>query len=333
MPIKRITDLDEFKKLKKDWNLLLREAEIDTIFLTHDWFYTWWDCFSGDHELEILLYHDQKNRLKGIAPFKKKKGHISFLASHQVSDYCDFIAEKENKELFFREIFAFIEKVHSPLEKIELINIPSDSGTISIISSVAPEYGFSVSTSVSELVPVLKLPESVDKYLSDFNRKKRHELRRKMKRVEKLPGLSLKKIKGYEEIRDCILSFIQLHEKSDSDKDLFWKERNMRTFFKKITRRFSNNEWIELLLLFKHETLMAGLLAFDYHNIIYLYNTAYSKDYAWYSPGIYLFYKMITSAIKDNKEKVNFLRGQENYKYFFQAKESKIQNLIISSGE
>lgn len=333
MPIKRITDPVEFKELKKDWNLLLREAEIDTIFLTHDWFYTWWDCFSGDYDLEILLYYDQKKRFKGIAPFKIKKGHISFLASHQVSDYCDFIAGKKNKELFFREIFAFIEKVHSPLEKIELINIPSESGTVSIISSVAPEYGFSVSSSVSELVPVLELPDSLDKYLSDFKRKNRHELRRKMKRVEKLPGLSIKKIKGYEEVRDCISSFIQLHEKSDSDKDLFWKERNMRTFFKEITRRFSSNEWVELVLLYQYERLMAGLLAFDYHNIIYLYNTAYSNDYAWYSPGIYLFYEMIVSAIKDNKEKVDFLRGRENYKYFFQAKESKIHNLIIVPGE
>jgi CelD/BcsL family acetyltransferase involved in cellulose biosynthesis len=107
----------------------------------------------------------------------------------------------------------------------------------------------------------------------------------------------------------------------------------MRYFFKKIVRRFSKNEWIELLLLFQHERMMAGLLAFDYKNIIYLFNTAYSSDYAWYSPGTYLFYKMIISAIKDNKEKVDFLRGRENYKYFFQAKESKIKNLIIVPGE
>ena len=333
MPIKRLIDLLELEKLKEDWNALLSGSEINTIFLTYEWFYTWWDCFSGDSDLEILLYYDQKNRLKGIAPFKRKKGHISFLANHQVSDYCDFIAEKKNKELFFREIFTFIEKFIFPLEKIELINIPSESETIPIMSSVALEYGFSVSTSVSELVPILKLPDSVDKYLSDFGRKKRHELRRKMKRIEKLPGLSLKKIQGYVEIRDCILSFIQLHEKSDSDKDLFWKEKNMRTFFKQIARLFSKNEWIELLLLFQHERLMAGLLAFDYHNTIYLYNTAYSNDYAWYSPGIYLFYEMVTSAIKEKKEKVDFLRGRENYKYFFQAKESKIHNLIIIPGE
>jgi hypothetical protein len=175
--------------------LLLKESEIDTIFLTHEWFHTWWDCFSGGYELEILLYYDQQNKLKGIAPLKKKKGHISFLANHQVSDYCDFIAEKKNKELFFHEIFASIENICSPLEKIELINIPSVSETISIISSVAPKYGFSVSVSTSELVPVLEPPDSVDEYLSDFKSKNRHELHRKIKRIEKLPGLSLKKIK------------------------------------------------------------------------------------------------------------------------------------------
>jgi len=333
MPLKRLSDLGEFEKTNQEWNSLLRESEIDSVFLTHEWFYGWWNCFSADYHLEILLYTDQKGTLKGIAPFKNKGNQISFLASHEVTDYCDFIVGRENKESFFREILSYIKKNHPTLEKINLINIPSKSATLSIMSSLALEYAFSVSTESSEVVPILMLPDSIDTYLFELKRKNRHELRRKIKRVKKLPGLSLKKIKKSDEIKKYIKSFIHLHELSGEEKKLFWQKRNIYSFFENIAPLFSLKEWIELLLLYQHEKLIAALLFFDYHNVIYLYNTAYSPDYAWYSPGTYLFYDVITSAIRDKKEKVDFLRGQENYKFFFHAKESTIHNLILIPGE
>jgi len=333
MPITKLSDPGDFEKINRAWSLLLRKSEIDSVFLTHEWFYAWWNCFSADYHLEMLLFTDQKGTLKGIAPFKIKGDQISFIANHEVTDYCDFIAEKENKETFFREILSYIKKNHSRLKKIDLINIPSKSDTLSILSSLAREYGFSVSKELSEVVPILILPDSIDSYLFELKRKNRHELRRKIKRIEKLPGLSLRRIKDSEEIKKYIKSFIRLHELSHEEKNIFWQKRNMCSFFENIVRLFSLNEWSELLLLYQNEQLIAGLLTFDYHNTIYLYNTAYSPDYAWYSPGIYLFYDVIISAIRDKKKKVDFLRGQENYKFFFQAKESTIHNLVLIPGE
>lgn len=60
---------DGFAALKSEWNLLLQRSRYNTIFLTHEWQTTWWECL-GEGDLWIVAFRrSDTNELVGIAPF------------------------------------------------------------------------------------------------------------------------------------------------------------------------------------------------------------------------------------------------------------------------
>jgi hypothetical protein len=100
MKIERIASLDALERAQEEWDKFLFSSEQNCIFLTQEWFYSWWKSFSEDKSLEILVFTDENKDIAGIAPFLIKDKNIRFIASHEVSDYCDFIAKKEKKREF-----------------------------------------------------------------------------------------------------------------------------------------------------------------------------------------------------------------------------------------
>ena len=89
---------------------------------------------------------------------------------------------------------------------------------------------------------------------------------------------------------------------------------------------------MELIFLYHGDKIMASLLNFMYEDKVYFYNVAYNRDYAWYSPGLFLFDHSIRQAISEKKKEADFLRGREKYKYYFGAIESKIFDLTLTQG-
>ena len=71
--------------------------------------------------------------------------------------------------------------------------------------------------------------------------------------------------------------------------------------------------------------MLTGRLPFNEE--ISFYNVAFDREYARYSPGIYLFHESIKRVFAKRIRKVDFLRGREKYKYYFGAKDCKIYKL------
>jgi CelD/BcsL family acetyltransferase involved in cellulose biosynthesis len=209
------------------------------------------------------------------------------------------------------------------------MNVPSSSSTLDDLPRLAPKYGFSCAKEEVEVAPVLELPVSYEVYLENLSKKKRHELRRKLRRMGFLDGIRVEKITDTKNLRTYLDIFIALHKQGSTSKAKFWKKPKMTAFFHEMANRFSLREWIELNVLFYEDRILASLLNFSYSDRIYSYNVAFDRDFAWYSPGIFLFDHCIQEAISTGKKISDFLRGREEYKYYFGAKDSKIFRLIL----
>ncbi len=330
MKVERIRDLESLDELKDTWNKLLFSSEQNCIFLTHEWISSWWKCFSEKNSLEILIFKDEKENPEGIAPFMIKNKTLHFIASREVSDYCDIITVSERRKEIYENLLNYFRINYSDIKKIELINIKSLSPTLAFLPLLAPEHGFSSSCIETEVAPLLELPSSYEDYMKGLSKKNRHELRRKLKRVESLKGVETAKVTKTKELQSSIETFIALHKKGSPSKQKFWQKKGMCDFFSEITYRFSLQKWVELNFLYYEERIMAALLNFSYSDQIYFYNVAFNKDFAWYSPGLFLFNHCIKQAISDGKRKVDFLRGREKYKYYFGAEDSKIIQLTLT---
>jgi len=333
MKVERIRDFESLEELKDTWNELLFSSEQNCIFLTHEWISSWWKCFSEDNSLEILTFKDEEGNLAGIAPFMIKNKTLRFIASQEVSDYCDVITHKERRREFDENLLDYLKTTYSDVAKIELMNLKASSPTLSFLPSLAPEYGYSSSYTEIEVAPLLELSSSYEDYMKGLSKKNRHELRRKLKRIESLEGVKITKIKDVKELQSSLVTFIALHKEGSLLKEKFWGKKGMSDFFQEIASRFSLQKWVELNLLFYEDRIMAALLNFSYEDTIYFYNVAFNKDYAWYSPGIFLFNHCIKEAMSEGKRKADFLRGREKYKYYFGAEDSKIFRLILTLGK
>lgn len=332
MEVIRITDLEAFQETRELWNDFLRSSGQNCIFLTHEWFLSWWKSFSEEKSLEILLFKDKEDGLVGIAPLMREGNILRFMASREVTDYCDFIVLEGKEKEFFDSLFDYLKSQYSEIRSIELWNIKQSSPTLLFLPQLAPHHDFSFSSLESDVTPVLSLPSSYEKFLMLLGRKSRHELKRKLRRMEALEGLRNERIKDPKELQTAVRAFIHLHRKSGKAKEKFWKRKGMEDFFQELVLRFSQKGWVELNFLFHQEKIMASLLSFLYEDTLYFYNITYSRDYAWYSPGLYLFHKRLKHAIEEKKKQADFLRGREKYKYVFGAKESKILDLTLICG-
>jgi len=333
MKVEHICDLENLEKRRDMWNGLLFSSEQNCIFFTHEWISSWWKYFSGESSLEILIFKDEKGNPVGICPFMIRDECLCFIASQEVSDYCDIITLNERRKEFYEYLLKFIRENYPGIKKIELMNIKHSSPTLKFLPRLAPKYKYSCSLTETEVTPLLELPSSYEDYMKSLNKKNRHEIRRKLRRLESLDGVTVKKVTDPQELESAIELFIALHKKSSPLKEKFWETKGMTSFFREMTYRFFLQDWVELVFLYHEDEMMAALLNFIYSNQIYFYNVAYSRDFARFSPGIYLFNHSIEKAISERKEKADFLRGREEYKYYFGAEDSKIFTLNLTPQE
>ena len=332
MKIEQIKTVSRFEELRNIWNELVYSSDQNSIFLTHQWFYSWWRWLSEGKSLEILLYRSDSGPPVGIAPLMRENDVLAFLASREVTDYCDFIVRSGKEREFFESLLDFIRAQYPGVQKILLINIKQTSKTLHLLSQLAAKYDFTCTVTESEVAPILSLPTSYEDFLALLSRKNRHDLRRKLRRLEELEGVRTVKVMDAAGLQNSIKSFIQLHRRSDASKEEFWGSQGMADFFREIALQFSPQGWVELLLLLHNENIMAALFNFIYDGQILFYNVAYNRDYAWYSPGVFLFHQRLKEAIQEGKKEADFLRGREKYKYYFGAKESKIFDLTLETG-
>lgn len=332
MKIEQIKTISMFEEIRDTWNELLYSSDQNSIFLTHQWFYSWWRWLSEGKPLEIFLYRSDSGSPLGIAPLMREDDVLAFMASREVTDYCDFIIRRGKEREFFESLLDFFRVQYPGVQKILLMNIKQTSKTLYFLPHLAAKYDFTCTVTESEVAPMLSLPASYEDFLALLSRKNRHDLRRKLRRMEELDGVNTVKVVDAVGLQSSINSFIQLHRRSNASKEEFWRAQSMADFFREIALQFSPQGWVELLLLLHNENIMAALVNFIYDGQILFYNVAYNRDYAWYSPGVFLFHQRLKEAIQEGKKEADFLRGREKYKYYFGAKESKIFDLTLETG-
>ncbi len=329
MNVERIAKYERFTEVKTEWNALLSGSGQNSPFLTHQWFDAWWQSFSGKYTMEILFFRDDSGSLVGIAPLRASSGSLEFIASPEVTDYCDVIYSENRRSEIYACLWDQFRKNYSGLPRIELINIPEGSPTLTELPRLFADSGYICEVQKSEVVPRLQLPNSYVEYMDSLGRKNRHELRRKLRKLAALGQIRIQRIREPAILRASIAEFISLHRASSPEKQAFWQKQGMSCFFNTLSSLFSLENWMELSVLDAADRTIAFLVSFQYGGTVYFYNIAYDKEFSPYSPGFALFHHAIEQAIAESVTVVDFLRGREKYKYFFGAKESKIYSLKL----
>lgn len=333
MKIDCFTDATIFETLQTEWNALLHRAVIDSLFLTHEWQTGWWHNL-GTGELRVITFRDEREQLVGIAPLfvhQKNDGDLALalVGCVDVSDYLDLIVARGAEQAVYAGLLDFLARPDFPAwDSLDLCTVPADSPTNSLFKTMAEARGLTVEHKRHDVAPVIDLPDDWDTYLATLDKKQRHEIRRKLRRVEEA-NTRWYAIESIDELEPAVADFIELHKRSRPDKHMFMDER-MQAFFVDMAKRMFKAGWLRLVFLEAGGERAAAIWNLEYNNDVLVYNSGYDPvKFGALSPGIVLFAHSIRDAIAAHRRRYDFLRGNEEYKYRFGAHDTEVMELHV----
>jgi CelD/BcsL family acetyltransferase involved in cellulose biosynthesis len=159
-----------------------------------------------------------------------------------------------------------------------------------------------------EAAAVLELSPDYDRYLAGLRSKDRHEIRRKQRRFEAAIGQARLVRDGGP---DALGAFLWMHRAAGDRKGGFMTP-GMEEFFSGL---LGIEGAVLSLLTGEDGKPVAGAFGFEDEYAYYLYNSAYDPGSAAESPGVILIDRLIAGAIAGGKHRLDFLKGDEAYKF------------------
>tara|TARA_A100001037_G_C15153363_1_gene641307 strand:- start:8513 stop:9484 length:972 start_codon:yes stop_codon:yes gene_type:complete len=306
--LKEFTAISE---LSNDWESLLMKSDINTIFTNPHWSQLWWDHFAEGKQWKGL-YLESNSNIVGIAPMCVEQDTLKLIGNTETVDYNDFIVNPEFTENFFNLIIEYF--LANSFNALHLDSIQEKSLTYQRLPFIARENGLNVVVTVEDVSPGIQLPKSWDSYLSSLNKKHRHELRRKLRRLDATDNYKVEIIDQHDNLEQYMNTFNSLMKMSRVEK-MEYLTPEKEHFFNDLSSITSQQGFLKLFLLSMDNQYVSASLCFDYDNQRLLYNSGNNHEFDYYSVGLLLHSFAIKDAIEHNLHYFDFLRGDEQYKY------------------
>src|SRR5439155_3505496 len=194
---------------RQEWEELLRSSASDVVFMTWQWQSLWWKHFGAGQgcKLHLLALRDERGALVGIAPLyvaseplpppeeyregeERPEGEgppvrvVRIVGGIDIADYLDVIAPADKLPVVWAAVFAYLNDLRGEWDVIDFHSLPEWSPSRELVPRLAHEWDLDARTFPEDVSPVLALPGDFETYLMSLRKKDRHELRRKVRKLE-----------------------------------------------------------------------------------------------------------------------------------------------------
>ncbi len=319
---------ETFTSLKGEWNILLEKSKARHIFVTWDWQDIWWRTFGDGLELHLIAVREGQD-LVGIAPLVKQGRTVQFCGGADVSDYLDFVAVAGREAEVLSTVLTYLDDF-GPFE-LDLHSLRHDSPTLVHLPEIARNRGKKPMLQEEETCPYVDLPGDWETYVASLSKKDRHELRRKIRRLEASAAFSWYVAPSVFDPSAYAETFLRLCRLSREEKALFLGDERMQLFFRSIVGQFQPSGVLRMYFMEISGERVSTALCFDQGEELWLYNSGFDPSYAHLSVGLLLKSYCVRDAIEAGKARFDFLRGREPYKYDLGGVDKPIYRLQITS--
>lgn len=312
-------------KLDSGMASLLQRRDERPVFLHPVWLQTWLSEF-GDRCEPCLIVADGSDMI-GAAPLMRVEERLTFIGDASICDYMDFVVDPDAGERAYAALWRQIER--EAWEELDLWGLPAQSPTREAVKRLAKNAGLQVQEELEAVAPRISLPGSWEDYIASLGKKDRHELRRKLRRVFDSGGsVRLDVLEEQAEVATAMPTFLELHTGSRLDKMGFMTD-GMASFFRRMASALAAEGLVRLFMLRINARPAAAVFCFDAGSSLYLYNSGYDPAFAGLSVGLVSKALCIRWAIENGKSTLDFLRGNEAYKYDLGAVDQEIYKIVV----
>jgi CelD/BcsL family acetyltransferase involved in cellulose biosynthesis len=316
----------DFESIPKYYNDPGSRLNWELVFTLPGWLQVWWENFGSGTQLYLRVVRQQEQVI-GIAPLQIGTGAASIIGSIDVCDYQDCIVAAGHEKDFYVAILEDLKQ--NGILELNFEPVRNDSTIAKYLLPLLQEKPVQMSSRQVDVSMDMDLPETWEEYLTSLDRKQRHELRRKMRNLQDIGETNYRVIEEKAAIPETIDKFLKLFPESRGDKALFMTGK-MQKYFHSLAIALAEYGVIKFGVLEFGQKPLAMVMYFDYHDNIYLYNSAYDPDYRSLSVGLISKIHCIKNSIERKKRRFDFLKGEEQYKHYLGGKELPLFNCRIT---
>ncbi len=301
--------------LEQMWELWRRRSETGhrwpVPFVLPHWIAAWNETLGARWRVSVLAAGSSENPT-ALLPLLVRKDEARFAGDPAVCDYFDAVFVPGKEEDAARELLNTAWS--QGIRLLDLGPVRPDSFIHTVLGPAAEREGLEVSVQRDGVTVEMALPESWDAYLQTLSGKQRHEVRRKLRRLEEAGPVDFRVFTDFEAVRKTLPVFYRLFRESREDKAGFLTGE-MIAYFDRLCASMSRDGFVRLSLLLLEDRPIASALCFDDGRTIYLYNNGYDPEYRRLSAGLMVKVFTIRDALELGRKRYDFLRGDEIYKF------------------
>ncbi len=320
--------LETFESLPSYWRNPEYQLKWGCLFVIPAWLKVWWQTFGTGLEPHLcaIRYNDE---LIGIAPLLFQGGKARFVGSSDVCDFLDVIVAPGSGTAFFGVLLQHLRL--QGISRLDLGAVRADSVILSDLFAAAKSLNYTVFSEPEDVTMELELPSTWDEFLKQLTGKERHEIRRKLRRLNEAARVNFRVVESKSEVSEGIDTFLELFKLNRSDKSDFMTDQRA-SFFRSLAGAMAEARILKLFFLDLDETPAAAVMCFDYNSTVYLYNNGYDNRYRSLSVGLLSKVFTIQDSIRRGKNKYDFLKGTEVYKHRLGGKPVQLYRCQVKLG-
>lgn len=319
MKVTEIRDEAGLRRLKPEWETLLRDSRSATIFNTWEWAAAWWPVYGKEGRLRILTAHDESGVLRGIAPLTSKEVSrlgqtaraLAFVGDgSNDSDYLDFIVAGGYEQ---QTIEAFLDYLDDDLRggtMLLLNEVPEDSPALAALRLVSQSRG-ALWDEVLQECSAAPLPDNWEQYLSTLRPRFRTKVRSALRRLTENVDARFGWCAIQEDIDRLLPALFDLHTRrweQDGRPGVFGWERK-RAFYFALSRELLESGCLRFSYLEWKGRVLACQYGFCYRGVYSQLQEGYEPASEHWSPGIGLRAWSIAELMQEGVRRYDFLGG------------------------
>jgi CelD/BcsL family acetyltransferase involved in cellulose biosynthesis len=303
---------------------VLRRPGAWTPFATPQW-HRAWERYARRRASAVVLDGPEGEPLAALA-LASRNGVCTF-AGGGLTDYKGPVHAARDEEAAARAVAG---RLHATRGRWRVF----DTGGLrpgrfaAAFADAAGELGLAVTPRADATTMRLPLPASWDEYLRTLARTARHELRRKLARLEREAPAARVRAATAATLDDDVARFVALHRRAGGTKGRFMTDR-AAAFFRDVARASLPDGRLRLHLLEVRGEAVAATFGFQGDGTFYLYNAAHLPEARRLSPGIVLVARLVREAIERGDACFDLLRGTEPYKRDLGARGERLPRFVV----
>ncbi len=323
--IQVIEDIEKFKNLKDEWNILWEKIENPFPYQRWEWVNNWIQYFGKDYRLFVLTARDKGGHLVGIAPLHSKRfglvKELTFIGQNH-GIYLDFLFVKNDEKSI---ISSFIKHATGVKHSILHLKIPEPSLTIDCINDIFGKDTIQVYTNRYGI----EIENSLEDYLKRLGKKTRIDIRSNMRKLTKSNNVEFKVISDSKDIDKALSELYDLNKRKWANN----LNATYKDFHRQISKDLAELGMFCIFRLIVNDQLAATVSAEIAKDKIYLSLAGIDYAYSQYSIGKLLYSYCVDWASKSGYKFIDFFSGNQEYKERICTSKSVKKKCVIGSNK